>query len=123
MLDLVHIGIPMNSYECPGIPRNSLEFLINLMNSLEFLRAPRISQEFTGTTRNFNEIIGFLRIPPAPRCGDSDQGIYVGEWMVPRCYRIDYSEKGVLFTKTTQKCLGVFDVLGKIGGVFKQAHS
>ena len=26
--------------------------------------------------------------PPAPRCGDSDQGIYVGEWMVPRCYGI-----------------------------------
>ena len=40
--------------------------------------------------------------PPAPRCGDSDHGIYVGEWMVPRCYRIDGSEKGVLVTKKTR---------------------
>ena len=37
--------------------------------------------------------------PPAPRCGDSDQGIHVGEWMVPHCYGIDGSEKDVLFTK------------------------
>ena len=37
--------------------------------------------------------------PPAPRRGDSDHGIYMGEWMVPRCYRIDGSEKGVLVTQ------------------------
>ena len=42
--------------------------------------------------------------PPAPRCGDSDHGIYVGEWMVPRCYRIDGSEKGVLVTKQLVSC-------------------
>ena len=35
----------------------------------------------------------------APRCGDSDQGICVGEWMVSRCYIIDDSEKGLLVTK------------------------
>ena len=39
--------------------------------------------------------------PPAPRCGDSDQGIYVGEWMLLRCYGIDNSEKGVLVTKNS----------------------
>ena len=33
------------------------------------------------------------KVPPAPRCGDSDQGIYVVEWMVPRCYGIKYFEK------------------------------
>ena len=42
--------------------------------------------------------------PPAPRCGDSDQGIYVGEWMVPRCYGIDGSEKGILVTKKLASC-------------------
>ena len=41
-------------------------------------------------------------IPHAPRCGDSDHGIYVGEWMVSHCYRIDYSEKGLLVTKRTR---------------------
>ena len=37
--------------------------------------------------------------PPAPRCGDSDQGGCVGEWMVPRCYGIEGFEKGLLITK------------------------
>ena len=51
--------------------------------------------------------------PPAPRCGDSDQGIYVGEWMVPRCYGIEGFEKGLLITEKTRKCLGVFEVFEK----------
>ena len=65
----------------------------------------------------------FCCYPPAPRCGDSDQGIYVGEWMVPRCYGIKYFEKGLLTTKNTRLCLGIFEVFEKAGGVSKQAHS
>ena len=47
----------------------------------------------------------------------------MGEWMVPRCYGIDYSDKGVLVTKKARLFLGVFLVFEKIGGVSKQAHS
>ena len=42
----------------------------------------------------------FCFCSPAPRCRDSDFGIYVDEWMLPRCYGIDHSEKGLLITKT-----------------------
>ena len=42
---------------------------------------------------------GREKIPPQPGSGIAIKGIYVGEWMVPRCYRIDYSEKGLLITK------------------------
>ena len=45
--------------------------------------------------------IGEDEYPPTPGCRDSDHGIYVGEWMVPRCYRIDGSEKPVLVTKNS----------------------
>ena len=45
---------------------------------------------------------GRIRAIQEPRkyedSGDSDQGIYVGEWMLPRCYGIDYSERGLLIT-------------------------
>ena len=60
--------------------------------------------------------------PPAPRCGDSDQGIYVGEWMVPRCYGIEGFEKGLHTTKNRTR-LGVFDIFEKTGGVSKLPHS
>ena len=39
--------------------------------------------------------------PPVPRCGDSDQGRYVGEWMVPRYYAIYDSEKGLLIKENS----------------------
>ena len=47
--------------------------------------------------------------PPAPRCRDSDQVIYVGEWMVPRCYGINNSEKRPTHHKKTRKFESVFE--------------
>ena len=61
--------------------------------------------------------------PPAPMCRDIDQGIYVGEWMVPRCYGIDDSEKGLHITNKTRKFSCVFEVVEKTRGVSKRAHS
>ena len=63
------------------------------------------------------------KYPPAPRCGDSDQGGCVGEWMVPRSYGIHDSEKGLHITKQTRKFLGVFEVSEKRRRFSKQTHS
>ena len=46
-------------------------------------------------------ILESLVVQAPPRCGDSDQGGCVGEWMVPRCYGINNSEKGLHITKKT----------------------
>ena len=61
--------------------------------------------------------------PPAPRCRDSDQGGYVGEWMVLHCYGIDGSEKGLLITKKARKLLGVCEVFEKTRSFSKLPHS
>ena len=61
--------------------------------------------------------------PPAPRCGDSDQGIYVGEWMVPRCYGIDDSEKGVLVTNKLVSGWAFFEVFEKTRCLSRLPHS
>ena len=64
-----------------------------------------------------------LYYPPAPRCGDSDQGGYVGEWMVPRCYGIDDSEKGLLITKRIVGFRRRFNIFEKAGGVSRLPNS
>ena len=47
----------------------------------------------------------------------------MGEWMVPRCYGINNSEKGLHITKTTRKFVGVFEIFEKTSWLSKQAHS
>ena len=47
----------------------------------------------------------------------------MGEWMVPRCYGIDDSEKGLLITKKTRLFLGVFEVFEKRRSFSKLPHS
>ena len=46
----------------------------------------------------------------------------MGEWMVPRCYRINGSENDVLVTKASL-FLGVFEVFEKTRGLSRLPHS
>ena len=49
--------------------------------------------------------------------------VYVGEWMVPRCYGINNSEKGLHIINKTRKFLGVFEVFEKTSWLSKLPHS
>ena len=61
--------------------------------------------------------------PPVPRCGDSDRGIYLGEWMVPRCYGIDDSENSAYSSQKTSNCSCVFEAFEKTRSFAKRALS
>ena len=78
------------------------------LSGLYFIQSWLSSHDHRRFVGSFSELLA--PGPPAPRCGDSDQGIYVGEWMVPRCYGNKYLKKGLLITKSV---FGVFEFFEK----------